>query len=308
MDGIGLFDKVIQVRNRPRSNPIWAYRPATRTSEQIEIYNGYLGFTKPHGFDTGKLSWSGFRPKRFQVVFSNEPGYHVGYGTKLGKAPNGKWMPAESVAENLELGYAISVHKAQGSEFERVYFVVPKRKRALLSRELFYTGLTRASRHCTLLVEEDISPLLSMRRLEQSHLLRVNASLFRFDPVPDELRVLGDWYEEGKIHATLANYTVRSKSEVILANMLFERDIPFRYEAPLFARDGTFYLPDFTITWNGEDWYWEHLGRLDLKKYRNHWDTKKLWYEKNFPGRLLMTEESGHLSTDANAIIAAHFS
>jgi hypothetical protein len=308
VDGIALFDKVIQVRNRPRSNPIWAYRPATKTCEQIEIYNGYLGFTKPHGFDAGKVRWSGFRPKRFQVIFSNDPGYHVGYGTNLGKAPNGRWMPAESVEENLELGYAISVHKAQGSEFERVYFVIPKHKRALLSRELFYTGLTRATRHCTLLVEEDISPLLSMRRLEQSHLLRVNASLFHFDPVPDELRVLGDWYEEGKIHSTLASYMVRSKSEVIIANMLFERDIPFRYEAPLFAKDGTFYLPDFTITWNGEEWYWEHVGRLDLEEYRHHWDTKKLWYEKNFPGHLLVTEESGELSADANAVIETHFS
>jgi hypothetical protein len=240
--------------------------------------------------------------RHFQVVFSNEPDYWVGYGSSLGRAPNGKSTPAEDVEENLELGYAVSVHKAQGSEFDRVYFVVPKHKRALLSRELFYTGLTRATKHCTLLLEEDITPLLSMRRVEQSHLLRVNASLFGFDPVPDELRVLGDWYEEGKIHSTLADYMVRSKSEVIIANMLFDRDIPFRYEAPLYAADGTFYLPDFTITWNGEDWYWEHLGRLDLEEYRNHWETKQAWYEENFPERLLITKESDDLSRDAATI------
>jgi len=101
---------------------------------------------------------------------------------------------------------------------------------------------------------------------------------------------------------------VRSKSEVIIANMLFERDIPFRYETPLFAKDGTFYLPDFTVTWNGEDWYWEHVGRLDREDYRNHWETKKEWYERFFPGRLVMTLESGDLSKDSNAIIEAHFS
>jgi hypothetical protein len=308
IDGIALFDKVIQIRNRPRSNRIWAYRPSTKTSEQIEIYNGYLGFTKPHGYDAGKLGWAGFRPKRLQVIFSNQRDYQVGYGSKLGKAPTGKWMPPESVEDNLDLAYAVSVHKAQGSEFERVYLVIPKHKKTLLSRELFYTGLTRATRHCTLLVEDDIAPLLTMQRVEQSHLLRVNASLFTFDPVPDELRVLGDWYEEGKIHSTLTSYMVRSKSEVIIANMLFERDIPFRYETPLFAKDGTFYLPDFTVTWNGEDWYWEHVGRLDREDYRNHWETKQEWYERFFPGRLVMTLESGDLSKDSNAIIEAHFS
>jgi hypothetical protein len=217
-------------------------------------------------------------------------------------------MPAESVEENLQLAYAISVHKAQGSEFDRVYFVVPKHKRSLLSRELFYTGLTRASRHCTLLIEEDMSPLLSMRRLESSRLLTVNSSLFSFAPVPQEFRRLGDWYEEGKIHSTLTEYMVRSKSEVIIANMLFDRDITFRYEQPLFAPDGTFYLPDFTIRWQGEDWYWEHLGRLDLEGYRNHWDTKKNWYEEFFPGRLLTTTESGELSKDAAVLISENFS
>jgi exodeoxyribonuclease V alpha subunit len=101
---------------------------------------------------------------------------------------------------------------------------------------------------------------------------------------------------------------VRSKSEVIIANMLFDRDISFRYEEPLFAPDGTFYLPDFTITWQGEGWYWEHVGRLDSEDYRNHWETKKEWYDKFFPGRLLVTHESGKLSKDAAAVIEAHFS
>ena len=117
-----------------------------------------------------------------------------------------------------------------------MYFVVPKHKQTLLSRELFYTGLTRAARHCTLLIEEDISPLLSMRRLERSRLLRINASLFSFRPVPDDLRTLGGWYEEGKIHSTLTEYMVRSKSEVIIANLLFDREISFQYETPCSRR------------------------------------------------------------------------
>lgn len=90
--------------------------------------------------------------------------------------------------------------------------------------------------------------------------------------------------------------------------MLHDRDIPFRYEVPLYASDGTFYLPDFTVTWRGEEWYWEHLGMLDDEGYANHWETKKAWYDKLFPGRLVTTEESGNLSKDAEALIASHFS
>ncbi|RLC69495.1 MAG: hypothetical protein DRI52_08765, partial [Chloroflexi bacterium] len=61
---------------------------------------------------------------------------------------------------------------------------------------------------------------------------------------------------------------------------------------PLYAPDGTFYLPDFTITWRGEQWYWEHLGMLHDERYRNHWETKRAWYEKHgFADRLITTSE-----------------
>jgi len=271
--------------------------------DEIEVYNGELGFVKHHAFDNRKWRGPYFRLKKFQVVFQRKEQYWVAYGGGLGRG-----APDEKPEENLELAYAISVHKAQGSEFERVYFIVPKCKTALLSTELFYTGLTRASRHCTLLVEQDISPLNSMRRLENSCLARISSSLFEFQPVPEAMLQLGDWYEEGKVHRTLADVMVRSKSEVIISNMLWERDIDFSYELALFAPDGTYYLPDFTIPWAGEDYYWEHKGMMDQEKYRNHWAEKEAWYQRHFPGKLITTEESGDLSHDAQEAINSHFS
>lgn len=307
LEGITLFDKVIQCRNRSGRDRIWAYNRDTGKTEPIEVFNGELGFVKPHAFDKSKFKWDGFWFKHFQVVFSRKGNYWVGYGQDLGKRPNGWALRKENPEDNLELAYVISVHKAQGSGFERVYFVVPASKTTLLSRELFYTGITRASRHCTILIENDISPLLTMRRPENSHLVGINSSLFSFRPVPDEIQNLKGWYEEGKIHSTLADLMVRSKSEVIITNMLHDRDIPFRYEVPLYASDGTFYLPDFTVTWRGEQWYWEHLGMMEKDEYRNHWETKKAWYDRFFPGRLVTTTESGNLSKDAEALIENHF-
>jgi len=308
MDGITLFDKVIQVRNRPQSNMAYAYDAAGRKNVRLEIFNGELGFVKPHGFDGNGWKWKNdFRLTHFQVVFSRKQQYWVNYGSQLGKDDRGRYIPKQAVEENLELGYAISVHKAQGSEFDGTYVVVPKSKKTLLSPELFYTALTRASRHCTLLVEQDVSSLLSMRRPEMSHLLRINSSLFEFRTVPQPLLDMGSWYEEGKIHEAIAGCMVRSKSEVIIANLLSKSEIPFAYEVPLFAPDGTMYLPDFTIEWRGQKFFWEHLGMLEKDSYRRRWEEKQEWYEKHFPGMLLVTKESPHLSKEAEKTIAERF-
>jgi exodeoxyribonuclease V alpha subunit len=307
LDGVMLYDKVIQIRNRPQSNPIWAWNERERRKETIEVFNGQLGFVWPHAYDDKNAASPGFQPERFQVTFARREEHRVGYGKGLGKDNRGHWLAVEKVEDNLELAYAISVHKAQGSEFERAYVVVPKSKTALLNTEMFYTAVTRARRHCTLFVEQDIAALVGMRRPEASRLGRINSSLFAFRVVPDALLAVGGWYEDGRIHRTLADVTVRSKSEVIIANMLHERDIPFCYERQLHAPDGSFYLPDFTVTWRGMDYYWEHVGMLHREDYRAHWEQKLAWYERFFPGKLITTEESGELSRLADEIILCHF-
>ncbi|HRI16765.1 MAG TPA: ATP-binding domain-containing protein, partial [Verrucomicrobiota bacterium] len=43
-----------------------------------------------------------------------------------------------------ETAFALTVHKSQGSEFEEVLLVLPDRSSRVLTRELIYTGLTRA--------------------------------------------------------------------------------------------------------------------------------------------------------------------
>src|SRR5690606_25470237 len=42
--------------------------------------------------------------------------------------------------------FAMTVHKAQGSEFDTVWLLLPTRLNRVLSRELVYTGITRARR------------------------------------------------------------------------------------------------------------------------------------------------------------------
>ena len=59
----------------------------------------------------------------------------------------------EAMLDDLELGYAITVHKAQGSQWPRV--IVPITGHRLLDRTLVYTAVTRAQRQVILVGDED---------------------------------------------------------------------------------------------------------------------------------------------------------
>ncbi len=49
-----------------------------------------------------------------------------------------------------DTAYAITIHKAQGSEFDQVLLLLPEEESRILSRELLYTGITRARSRLTL--------------------------------------------------------------------------------------------------------------------------------------------------------------
>ena len=54
-----------------------------------------------------------------------------------------RWV-APTRLEHVDTALAMTVHQAQGSEFDRVLLVLPERDAPVLSRELIYTGITRA--------------------------------------------------------------------------------------------------------------------------------------------------------------------
>lgn len=307
IDGITLNDKVIQIQNRTSRRGLWAYDFDQKKSRKVELFNGEIGYVESHNFDRSDLKkvfagHSKKRLKRFQVKFARKEKICVNYGRELPTDRPGKYT-SESVEGNLELAYAISIHKSQGSEFEQTFVVLPASRRPL-SAELLYTALTRAQGHCRLYVQGNLTPLLEARRKENAQSLLVSSSLFGcFRTVDDRLLRREGWYESGKIHEALSGDMVRSKSEVIIANLLHQADIPFTYEEPLYAADGSFYLPDFTLRIGGEKYFWEHWGMLSDEGYVAHRKLKTDWYRANFPDRLVETIESGQLSSDSSDLI-----
>jgi len=55
-----------------------------------------------------------------------------------------------------DTAYGITIHKAQGSEFDRVLLLLPEQESRVLSRELIYTGITRARSRLILCTDPEI--------------------------------------------------------------------------------------------------------------------------------------------------------
>lgn len=89
-------------------------------------------------------------------------------------------------------------------------------------------------------------------------------------------------YLVGLTKAPKRGEPVRSKSEVIIADNLSAENIAYAYEQRPIGKDGIERYPDFTIedSESGITYYWEHLGMLGNKDYRERWQRKLEWYRQ----------------------------
>jgi len=70
---------------------------------------------------------------------------------------------------DFETVYAMTIHKSQGSEFNKVMIILPDIKSTILSRELLYTGVTRAKQHCHI-----IAPLEILKQAVNGKIIRAS--------------------------------------------------------------------------------------------------------------------------------------
>jgi exodeoxyribonuclease V alpha subunit len=168
--------------------------------------------------------------------------------------------------EDYDLGYAISVHRSQGSDFRNVFMIIPK-KRALLSRELLYTALTRSKVRLFLFIQNEEN--LLDRARSTSHLLGRNTSIFQA-PCDHKASLIPDPQSK----------PVKSRIEYIIYQALKGSGLKFVYERRLSLSKRDYPIhPDFTIELrNGQTVYWEHLGMLDVRKYYRDWQQRIVDY------------------------------
>ncbi len=102
---------------------------------------------------------------------------------------------------------------------------------------------------------------------------------------------------ENKKYDTRRGEKVRSKSEAIIADILYELGIPYRYECPLQLMNRRIIYPDFTMlrVKTREEVHLEHFGLLDDDQYLKESLSKLDEYRSSgiYPGKnLLFTYET----------------
>jgi exodeoxyribonuclease V alpha subunit len=194
-------------------------------------------------------------------------------------------------AEEIELAYAITVHKSQGSGFEHVFLIFPERK-GLLSRELVYTALTRSKQGINIFVYGNPKNQIEKSLFEQA-IARSSVELRKTS-------LLERPYWEYTLSPE-KGVNVKSRIEYIIYKKLmeFQKDkdlggFTFHYEKPYQPRKRNFEIkPDFTIELsNQKKIYWEHLGKLNDPTYRKSWEDRlKLYKEEKLLNDLVTTDE-----------------
>jgi exodeoxyribonuclease V alpha subunit len=77
-------------------------------------------------------------------------------------------LSREAVGDlSMEMAFAMTVHKAQGSEFDHVMLVLPETDIPLLTRELVYTAVTRARRSVLIVGDQDLLARAVSRRIDR---------------------------------------------------------------------------------------------------------------------------------------------
>jgi exodeoxyribonuclease V alpha subunit len=131
---------------KTNASPWYRGRPVmiTRNDHRQGLFNGDIGITLPASDSNGGL----------QVYFSTSQG---------GLKP---FWP-QRLPEHQTV-FAMTVHKSQGSEFSEVMLVLPEKDFPVLSRELIYTGLTRARNKLKLWSSTEIFTAAVNRRIVRS--------------------------------------------------------------------------------------------------------------------------------------------
>jgi exodeoxyribonuclease V alpha subunit len=118
---------------RSRSDPWFAGRPVmiTRNDYHLGLFNGDIGIAMPGRLDSHTVDPQDPDKGRLVVYFRDAVHRRL------------RQFPAYRLSDHQTV-YAMTVHKSQGSEFDAVHLILPGQESMLLSRELLYTGITRA--------------------------------------------------------------------------------------------------------------------------------------------------------------------
>ena len=120
------------------------YKPViiTKNDHNLGLFNGDLG-----------VLWQ---------TEDKAPSFFLkGKKNKIREIPLSKLPPHETC-------YAMTIHRSQGSEFESTALIFPNKMTPILTRELIYTGVTRAKKVVNLMCDPDLIPKIIETQVNRS--------------------------------------------------------------------------------------------------------------------------------------------
>ncbi len=214
---------------------------------------------------------------------------------------------------------------------------VPEKQsvKTILHRERAYAEKLALRRYLTEKIQVIDRKLACLERFQQEYPVFEDLTDSMFEPCDDYRALLGpllekdrrilEWskapFPQSKEHPdhlniqTKSGAVVRSKSESIIADALFEHGIAFRYEQSVYFGEIQVF-PDFTILDPKDpsrEVIWEHFGLIDNEYYARNAKQKMIMYiDAGFVEghNLITTYESKEMPLDINyveALIDYHF-
>lgn len=261
---------------------VWIEK-AGRKKRILALANGSMGYIMPDG----------------RVEFDELNDFVKDYGPsyEITKIKNQVMEDSYKIERDINIGYAITVHKSQGSDYEHVIFVIPEISPHLM-RELLYTAFTRTKIKLHLFVNKQLKdefPTVLINAHQNSTIEERKTMLFgqKNSPMrPYELQL-----KNGE------RINVRSKIEYIIAKSLDDAQINFVYEPQKFLVEHRI-IPDFEISINNTTYILEHLGNMEDFNYRSRWNRKRDIYKKlGLDDFLITTSEDKSGSNVGKALI-----
>jgi exodeoxyribonuclease V alpha subunit len=270
---------------------IFSYSPKTKLICEQNIYfnsrggrvlglaNGSIGYIKSEGYvyfdDIAEL-------------FADYPKEDV---MRLVREIRGDVYNNLKSETRLDLGYAITVHKSQGSDFEHVIFIFSQPS-PFITRELLYTALTRPKEKLHFVVHDDLKDELPhvLSKAHANSLVEQRKTLLfghKKSPFKPYKLVLKD----------KTAIEVDSKIELIIAKALDNLGVKFEHNTKEFLAEHRV-VPDFKLFLDNKVYYLEHLGGMGNLSYRERWFKKFAIYKKIGIADVLITTSEGEEKSD----------
>ena len=252
---------------------------------KIALYDSAISFfrNKIQGLPKGTL--------KSVLVHRKEGNLYQYYCRSDGYDATGRYLKKE------EIGLAKQL--AQKEYYEKALKVAEREKALLI------TYLDKSDENALLKVYTDMKE--GKRILVEPYVLTDDEFARRWQ----EKKFTGGKFEEDDpVYYTKRGDRVRSKSEQIIADRLFDAGVPYRYEYP-FVYDGfegkKQIFTDFTALnrRTRTAYRWEHFGRMDDPKYRKTFFWKQSVYSQNkcIPGvGIIFTFEDNDNPLDARYV------